>query len=110
MNIQLPSDLVTAWPLILAAVAMLLQSVANQPWMNKVQKKIVTIATALLVTLVYMLASGIIVEFPWAGFLVHWIIYAAITFVIGQAIYQFFSGPLNKLESFTSFKTNDGPE
>lgn len=112
MDVATGTTLVWAWPIILAAIAMVLTAVVNQSQWSSQAKKLTTVIVSAVVGLVYAVAAGLISEVPqaWTAILVRALVVIAIIIVCGQAVYAFVKAPLTAIETVTSVKIPDESE
>lgn len=112
MEVTTGTTLVWAWPILLAAVAMLLTAVVNQSHWNSQAKKLTYVIVSAIVGTIYAIAAGLIKEVPsaWVANLVRLLVVVAIIIVCGQAVYKFLQAPLTAIETATSATPPDESE
>ena len=104
MDISIPTTFAAAWIVVLAAVALFVQAVVNQPRWSSTVKRWVTVGIAVVLGTLYMVATGAITELPTevSETLTYWFIVVAGIIAVGQAVYNFLKPYLEKVEQATA--------
>lgn len=103
-QIVTPTTFAEAWVIILGIVAVFVQAVINQPtWPSNV-KRAVTVVVAIVLAVIYMVATGAIsvVSADAQAAVVYWFIVIAGIVLVAQVVYRFIQPAAKKVEVITS--------
>ena len=103
MDVVLPNDFASAWPLLLPFLALFVQAVINQPSWSAKAKRWVAVGVSVLMGVVYLIATGQISEIPVAAqaVVVRFVVVTVSVLVVAQAVYRFFKPVLEPIEEKT---------